>query len=58
MKLLLDQNLSRHLVGGLRDAFPDSQHVTFVVLETATDREVWGPREHGYVVVSKDTDFQ
>lgn len=59
MKLLLDQNLSRHLVGDLRDAFPESQHVTSVGLDTATDREVWDfAREHGYVVVSKDADFR
>ena len=36
MKLLVDQNLSRNLVGRLRDYFPDSAHVTTLGLETAT----------------------
>ena len=59
MRLLFDQNLSRRLVGGLRDVFPESQHVTALGLHTATDREIWDyAGEHGYVVVSKDSDFR
>lgn len=59
MKLLFDQNLSRSLVGQLCDAFPGSQHVTELALDTATDREIWEyAREHGHVVVSKDSDFR
>jgi predicted nuclease of predicted toxin-antitoxin system len=59
VKLLLDQNLSRHLIGQLRDVFPGSHHVTTVGLGTATDREVWEhAREHDYIVVSKDSDFR
>lgn len=59
MRLLLDQNLSRHLVGHLRDAFPESQHVLAVGLDTATDREVWEyARDHDLVLVSKDSDFR
>lgn len=59
MRLLFDQNLSRHLVGQLRDAFPESRHVTTLDLGTATDREIWNhAREHGYVIVSKDSDFR
>ncbi|MFZ4434450.1 MAG: DUF5615 family PIN-like protein [Microthrixaceae bacterium] len=59
MRLLFDQNLSRTLVGGLRDVFPESQHVTALGLDTATDREIWDyAGEHGYVVVSKDSDFR
>jgi predicted nuclease of predicted toxin-antitoxin system len=38
VRLLFDQNLSRRLVGMLRDAFPDSVHVVDVELDTATDR--------------------
>lgn len=59
MRLLFDQNLSRNLVGNLRDAFPDSRHVTALGLDTATDREIWDhAREHGYLIVSKDSDFR
>ncbi len=58
MKLLLDQNLSRFLVGSLSEPFPGSAHVTALGLDTATDREVWQfAREHDYVLVSKDADF-
>lgn len=59
MRLLFDQNLSRVLVGDLRDVFPDSQHLTALSLDTATDREIWEhAREHDYVIVSKDSDFR
>lgn len=59
MRLLFDQNLSRHLVRRLSEDFPDSQHVTAVGLDTATDEEVWRwTGEHDYVIVSKDSDFR
>lgn len=59
MKLLFDQNLSRHLVGHLRDVFPDSAHVTLLGLAEATDAEVWAfAGANGYIVVSKDSDFR
>lgn len=59
MKLLFDQNLSRHLVGRLAREFPDSRHVTDVGLVTATDREIWDfAGAHGFVIVSKDSDFR
>jgi predicted nuclease of predicted toxin-antitoxin system len=59
VKLLLDQNLLRILVGQLRDVFPESQHVADLGLETATDREIWDhAREHGQLIVSKDSDFR
>jgi len=55
---LFDENLSRHLVIRLADTFPDSSHVSSVGLQGATDREVWQyAGDHGFVVVSKDSDF-
>ena len=46
-------------MGALREVFPDSQHVTALCLDTATDREIWDyARENGYVFVSKDSDFR
>jgi len=59
VKLLFDQNLSRHLVGQLSDEYPDSRHVVEVGLDTATDNEIWAfAGEHGYMIVSKDSDFR
>lgn len=59
MKLLFDQNLSRHLVRTLADEFPDSRHVTDVELDTATDHDLWRwAGEHDHVIVSKDSDFR
>ncbi len=59
MKLLFDQNLSRHLVGQLAAEFPESQHVAEVGLDSATDREIWTyAGQHGLVIVSKDSDFR
>lgn len=59
MRLLFDQNLSRHLVRRLAVEFPDSAHVTDVALNTATDVEIWDyAAKHEFVVVSKDSDFR
>ena len=59
MKLLLDQNLSRNLVVRLHDAFPESQHVSAVGLDIATDREIWNyAHEHDFMIASKDSDFR
>ena len=59
MKLLFDQNLSRHLVGRLQGTFPGSTHVTSIDLDTATDEEIWRyAGEHDFIVISKDSDFR
>jgi predicted nuclease of predicted toxin-antitoxin system len=59
VRLLFDQNLSRNLIGRLRDVFPESEHVTALGLDTATDREIWEhARDGGHVIVSKDSDFR
>lgn len=59
MKLLFDQNLSRRLVRLLDREFPGSRHVVDDGLGTATDREIWDhAAAHGYVIVSKDSDFR
>jgi predicted nuclease of predicted toxin-antitoxin system len=58
MKLLLDQNLSFRLVEPLQDTYPDTTQVRLVSLEHAGDRTVWEyAREHGFVIVTKDSDF-
>ena len=59
MRLLFDQNLSRRLVRLLDAEFPDSHHVSDLGLEEATDQVIWDyAADHGYVIVSKDSDFR
>ena len=59
MRLLFDQNLSRHLVGMFSVEYPQSRHVTDVGLDTSTDAEIWAyGGEHEFVIVSKDSDFR
>ena len=58
MKLLLDQNLSDRIISGISDLFPDSTHIKAVGLTEADDRVVWEwAKQHGFTIVSKDTDF-
>jgi predicted nuclease of predicted toxin-antitoxin system len=59
MKLLLDQNLSHRLVAQLAVEFSGSAHVRAVGLLNAADEAVWSyARTNGFVVLSKDSDFQ
>jgi predicted nuclease of predicted toxin-antitoxin system len=58
MKLLFDENLSFRLVQALNDIYPDSTHVRQVVMLGADDLHIWNfAAEHGFLLVSKDTDF-
>lgn len=58
MKLLFDENLSFRLARELADVYPESAHVRDVGLRGAEDRRIWEyATEHGFVIVSKDTDF-
>jgi predicted nuclease of predicted toxin-antitoxin system len=58
MKLLFDQNLSPRLVEMLADCYPASTHVLTHTLDCASDEVVWAfAREHGYTLVTKDSDF-
>ncbi len=59
MKLLFDQNLSYRLPELLKTLYPDSAHVSSIGLRDASDSEIWDyAKEHGFVIVSKDSDFQ
>lgn len=59
MKLLFDQNLAPRLARDLADIFPDSAHVRDIGMARASDREIWDhAKEAGFVIVSKDNDFQ
>lgn len=58
MKLLLDENLSRHIVPFLQLAFPGSSQVALLGLETVSDAQIWRyAKENGFVIVSRDSDF-
>ena len=59
MRFLFDQNLSPRLCELLADAYPGSVHVRDVGLRDASDQAIWSyAGEHGFVIVSKDSDFQ
>lgn len=58
MKLLFDENLSQRLSVLLQQQFPGSCHVRDLGLRGASDTAIWDfAREHGFAIVSKDTDF-
>lgn len=59
MKLLFDQNLSPRLTRLLADIYFESVHVREVGLREADDVAIWQyAKLNGYVIVSKDSDFQ
>lgn len=59
MKLLFDENLSPASVKYLAKEYPGSKHVRDVGLKGASDRRIWDyAGEHGFVIVSKDSDFR
>jgi len=59
MKLLFDQNLPAGLVGRLADLYPGSSHVKSLGMDRHADASIWEyARDQGYVIVSKDADFQ
>ena len=58
MKLLFDQNLSPRLSRSLADLFPKSAHVRDIGLRDAPI-EIWAyAKLHGFVIITKDTDFE
>lgn len=59
MKLLFDENLSPRLAEQLADLFPGSRHVRDCGLRGFSDDAVWRHAiENGYIIISKDSDFQ
>jgi predicted nuclease of predicted toxin-antitoxin system len=58
VKLLFDQNLSRHLVELIADVFAGSEHVGLLNLGNSTDTEIRKfAADKNFVIVSKDSDF-
>jgi len=59
MKLLFDQNLSWRLCLKLADIYPDSDHVRNCGFRESQDIDIWEyAKSNGFVIVSKDVDFQ
>jgi predicted nuclease of predicted toxin-antitoxin system len=59
LKLLFDENLAARLAHALGDLCPGSIHVSTVGLNGAPDPVLWQfAAAHGYVLVTKDGDFQ
>jgi predicted nuclease of predicted toxin-antitoxin system len=59
MKFLFDEQLSPALVRLLADVYPSATHVHHIGLGAASDTVIWNyAAEHGFTVVSKDSDFQ
>ncbi len=57
-KLLLDENLSKKLLGYLLPSFPDSIHVSDKALINTVDKLIWDfARDNSYAILTKDTDF-
>jgi predicted nuclease of predicted toxin-antitoxin system len=58
VRLLLDENLSRRLIGRLADLFPGSVHVSSEELLQASDLAVWEyAKSFGFSIVTADADF-
>jgi predicted nuclease of predicted toxin-antitoxin system len=58
MKLLFDENLSPKLPRLIATAFPGSKHARECGLKGNADEDLWAyAREHGFTVISKDSDF-
>jgi predicted nuclease of predicted toxin-antitoxin system len=56
VKLLLDQNISRHVARAF--AGVEIRHVSYFGLESASDQQIWDfAKDNGYAIVSKDADF-
>jgi len=59
MKLLFDENLSPKLPRLLETHFPGSAHVRDCGLRGFPDEDIWEyARAGGFVIISKDSDFQ
>jgi len=59
MRLLFDQNLSRHLRALLSDLYPESLQVREIGLADAPDSVIWAYAiEHGLTIVTKDADYR
>lgn len=59
VRLLFDENLAARLVAEVASEYPDSAHVVAVLGLQAQDESIWDyAKAHGYVLVTKDEDFQ
>ena len=58
MKLLLDQNLFRRLIGILAAEYPETKHVLLLCMGKDEDTDIWNyAAANGYAIVCKDKEF-
>jgi predicted nuclease of predicted toxin-antitoxin system len=58
VKLLLDENLSEHLLGSIGEMFPGSAHARKAGGSGLSDRSLWDAAgAGGYVLTTRDEDF-
>jgi len=58
VKLLLDENLSDRIISSILELYPDSSHVKTLGLLRTDDSIIWSfVEQHGFTIVSKDSDF-
>ncbi|MDQ2818181.1 MAG: DUF5615 family PIN-like protein [Candidatus Eremiobacteraeota bacterium] len=58
MSLLLDENISRHLLDVLKASFPAAEHVTLIGSSESSDAEVWAyAKNKALAILTKDQDF-
>ncbi len=58
MKLLVDENLSYHLVKPLQEQFPSSEQVRRLGLRNSRDTAMWKFARRGdFVILTQDDDF-
>jgi len=58
VKLLLDENLSDRIIPSILDLYPDSSHAKTLGLLRTDDSIIWSfAEQHGFTIVSKDSDF-
>ena len=57
-KYLLDENLSKKIIGKLVPDFPGITHVSNEGLLNSFDKEIWNfAKKNDYVIITKDYDF-
>jgi predicted nuclease of predicted toxin-antitoxin system len=58
MRLLLDENLSDHVILLIIDLYPDSLHINALGLVSTGDGIIWEyAKMNGFMILSKDADF-
>ena len=58
MRLLIDENISPRVNSVISDLFPNSQHVSDLALQSASDQKIWNyAKINNFSILTKDSDF-